>query len=382
MLNKFRSALVGSRYVATSTTKDRIVGFRKRGLVKGKRALLAYLPEHVARYLNGEKIIRFSNNGIAIYWAIALADLGYEVDIVGWDENKVKIDRDYDVFIPHGSINFKSVMSQLKKRPIVIHFSTGAYWKFHNDQERYRFNDLYRRNGISLPKDRFLSAPDSAVYNLADYVISIGGKRIKDTYPLNEVMTVNNAAYEDARSKHLLKNHKRTKQNFLYFAGAGNVHKGLDLLIEAFSELDQNLYIMGHVDEEFRNAYQGLLQLPNINIVGEVVMRTKNYREGMKKCSFCILPSCSEGQPGSVIEAMGYGLIPIVSKECFIDTSNFGFTLKDCSIEQIRKLVRKTSSLDTKNIKQLSALARNEVEAKYRPKNFYANLSGHLSKII
>lgn len=362
--------------------KNRVIGFKNRSIKSSKRALLAYLPEHVSRYLNGEKIIRFSNNGIAIGWATVLADMGYEVDVVNWDDLDVSLENSYDIFIPHGAVNFKKIYQQLSKKAKIIHFSTGSYWRFHNKQEERRIQGIYKRDGVLMQRDRYLNSSDDIVYKKSDAVISIGGKKIKNTYSYKNVYTINNACYQDNKLINYKKNYKNKNNNFLYFAGAGNIHKGLDLLIEAFSDLDQNLYIMCHLDRDFTNHYNGLLQLPNIKIIGEVVMRNKDYYQGMKECSFCILPSCSEGQPGSVIEAMSHGLIPIVSKECFIDTKNFGYTLKECSIEEIRRTVKRLSSLDSQEIFSYSARTQKEVNLHYRPDNFRVNLRNVLNKIL
>jgi hypothetical protein len=64
--NKIRSIKNRISYTAKIHGSKKVVGFKNQSIEPSKRALLAYLPEHVSRYLNGEKIIRFSNNGIAI----------------------------------------------------------------------------------------------------------------------------------------------------------------------------------------------------------------------------------------------------------------------------------------------------------------------------
>ena len=47
---------------------------------------------------------------------------------------------------------------------------------------------------------------------------------------------------------------------------------------------------------------------PNIHPVGWVTVNGSEYNELVRKCAFVILPSCSEGQSGSVVQCMYSGL--------------------------------------------------------------------------
>jgi hypothetical protein len=102
------------------SSNDLILGLRRPYYLKRKKALLSYIPSSVHSFLEGKKTVRFSNDGIAICWARALTALGYELDIITWNDTNFKIKKDYDLFICHGGVNFDRLYEQFKKIPKII----------------------------------------------------------------------------------------------------------------------------------------------------------------------------------------------------------------------------------------------------------------------
>jgi hypothetical protein len=72
---------------------------------------------------------------------------------------------------------------------------------------------------------------------------------------------------------------------------------------------------------------------------GFLPMRSPRFRELARICNWTILPTCSEGQPGSVLECMAHGLIPILPDEANISLGNIGVRLPDCSPGTIRSII-------------------------------------------
>lgn len=131
--------------------KDLILKLRRPYYFKRKKALLSYIPSSVHNYLNGKRSVRFSNDGIAISWAKVLVDLGYEVDIISWNDIKFKVDKEYELFICHGGVNFDHIYNQFNKKPKIIYFATGNYWRFHNSQELKRINNFNKKQICRCP---------------------------------------------------------------------------------------------------------------------------------------------------------------------------------------------------------------------------------------
>jgi glycosyltransferase involved in cell wall biosynthesis len=88
--------------------------------------------------------------------------------------------------------------------------------------------------------------------------------------------------------------------HFLWFGGAGLVHKGLDLLLDYFYENPSlTLHICGPIESEplFAQAYKKeLYETENIIMHGFVDIRGQVFEEIIKRCAFVVFPSCSEGQ--------------------------------------------------------------------------------------
>lgn len=352
--------------------------------VLNKRALLCYLTAPIAEDLAGQAINRFSNSGIALGWAQVLNELGYMVDVIEWNDINFTPSRTYDLVIFHGGHNFEHISRHLHGRPKIIHFLTGSYWKFNNSQEDKRRSEFKKRHGVILPRDRYISVSEDAVNEASDGIIVLGDPSMRETYPTNykKVLTINNASYPDDHFEKVKKDYVTARKNFLFFAGSGNIHKGLDLLVDAFQDLDEHLYIVTVIDQIVMEALGKELARPNIHVVGEIPMRTQPYYDVLDKCAFVILPSCSEGQAGSVVEAMNQGLIPIVSRETRLDARIFGKVLQANAIPEIQRTVHLLAEQDAKNIKTMADKTRQVALHEYSPDSFRRRLVEAINAIL
>jgi len=355
----------------------------KRERNSGKTALLSYLVPPLLPSQDKRDTTTFSNAGIAQYIPRALNELGYRVDIVNYNNKKFVPDKKYDLFIGHGGINFETISKKLDPSCIQIYFSTGIYWKEWNRVEKERFDALKKRRGIVLQADRIIESDEEYANFRADGIICLGNEHAKETYnQFPHVLKVNNAVFPDSYST-LNKDFESGRKNFLFFNGGGNVHKGLDLVLEVFSGLDLNLYVRQDIEPAFFKAYQKeLTKCPNIHLVPYLKKPSTEFYALMDRCNFIISPTCAEGQPGSVIECMAHGLIPILSKEANIDTKDFGITLTENTIAEIRSIVLEISQKPVDWYKNKSSLTIKEIEDYYSPNQFQGNMKSAIIKII
>jgi len=367
----------------------RIYGYDKylpRWYLKRRRALLDYLAQPVLDQIEGKQIIRFSNSGIVLSWAQVLNQLGYIVDVINWDDRGFSPKEDYDLVVFHGGKNFDSIYKKINNKPQTIYFSSGSYWKFSNTREDKRIKDFMRRHGTKIERDRYVYDSEDPVNTVADGIIVLGDPSMKDTYPkeYTSIFTINNASYPDEHftSAHKTKDYDKARKNFLFFAGSGNIHKGLDLLIDAFKDLDANLYIMTAPDKKVMAVFKSELKQSNIHMVGEVPMRTEKFYEIVDKCAYVILPSCSEGQAGSVVECMNQGLIPIVSKETRLDATDYGVVLNNNSISMIKRTVIAMAQLDCAKVKKMAEITREVALREHSAEKFRKNLKKTIRGII
>jgi hypothetical protein len=111
-------------------------------------------------------------------------------------------------------------------------------------------------------------------------------------------------------------------------------------------------------------------------------MRSREFYKISDKCAFVILPSCSEGQAGSVVECMNQGLIPIVTEETRLDTEGFGVTLKNASVREIKCISKKMANLSPDKIKKMTLEVRKDVLKNHSQKYFFNKIKENLYNII
>jgi glycosyltransferase involved in cell wall biosynthesis len=349
-----------------------------------KRALLSYITGPFKLSTDDPSNSQFSYTGIARSIVRVLNELGYVVDVVEWLDTVFVPKKKYDLFIGHGGCNFENIARNLPSHVIKIYFSTGIYWQEFNPREEERFRWLEKRRGIRLPYDRWIQYSEEYANESADGIICLGNQVAKDSYskfPL--VINLNNAAYHDDRYDRTKKDFASGRDKFLFFSGWGNVHKGLDLLLEAFAQVDAHLYICQAISPDFHKVYrQELEDFPNIHLMGHVPIRSPEFYELVDRCNFVILPSCAEGQPGSVVDCMHQGLIPVVSRESNIDTGDYGITLPNCSINEIVKAVNYLSQQSPDRCDKMSRQVRKVALTDFSESTFLKNMRHAIECVI
>lgn len=131
------------------------------------------------------------------------------------------------------------------------------------------------------------------------------------------------------------------KLNFLFMA---RLHrkKGIEPLVKAWAEVMlekeyTQLIIVGPDEGELDKIKPYLNN--NITYLGPQFGQKKQFL--LREAHYYILPSFKEGFPTSVVEAMGYGAIPIISIGCNfpqIFEANLGFEVKP-EVESIQKVL-------------------------------------------
>ena len=107
----------------------------------------------------------------------------------------------------------------------------------------------------------------------------------------------------------------------------------------------------------------------------------EQFCEISEKCSFTILPSCSEGVAGSVLTAMSAGIIPIVSRECGFEDDEV-IQLRDCDMETIEEAIRYYGEKDSEWIEQESIRVRQIVKDRYSRESFVQSVRAALQDVL
>ena len=300
-------------------------------------------------------------------------DLGYAVDVIDSHNQTFEPTKPYAFFFGH-RINFDRIVRLLKKECIKIAYLDTAHWVFNNQATYQRKFELQQRKGVTMVGSHRLIELNRAIEH-ADYAVMYGNQFTLGTYryankPLFRVPISTCALFPWPE----LKDHDSCRANFLWLGSHGFVHKGLDLVLEAFAGMPENhLYVCGPLEKEqdfVRVFYKELYQTPNIHAVGWVDVNGPEFIEIANKCVGLVYPSCSEGQAGTVTTAMHAGLIPVVSYESGVDVEDCGVLLKDCSIRTIQEAVQEVSHSPAGRLQHMARKAWEYARANHTREHF------------
>jgi len=329
-------------------------------------------------------LFQHTNRWESLQIARTFLDLGYRVDVINENNEYFTPTRRYSYFVGN-RINFDRIARLLNPDCVkILHIDT-AHWLFHNTAEGRRLEQLKERRGVVLSSRRTLK-PNFAIEH-ADYATVLGNEFTMGVYryagkPLFRIPISTPVLYDWPDEKDF----DRVRRRFLWFGSEGMVHKGLDLVLEAFSQMpDHHLTVCGPVrgERDFETAYRKeLYDTPNIHTAGWVDVRSAQFLEIVNNCVGLVFPSCSEGQNGGVVTCMHAGLIPIVSYESGVDVDGFGRILKHCSVETIKDSVRAVSSLPAEELRARAHRGWQYARATHTREEFARVFAGAVSEIM
>lgn len=302
-----------------------------------------------------------------------LSRLGYNVDVINYNDNRIVFFKKYDLLFEISVKDDPIYKKFIKRGAKKIAYLTGSEHNFSNNAEQKRLNDLYRRRGIMLIPRRQVPTISKNIEKY-DKCIMIGNKYNFNTYNkynIKNISFVPNTGYDFA---FVFDKYLKKSTSFIYFGSVGCVHKGLDLLLEIFTEKNFpcKLYVCGDYEKEkdFIKEYSNeLFNSNNIIPVGFVNVFSDVFRKMCEECVFSILPSCSEGCAGTVSTSISAGLIPICSRECGYE-ENEVIILDNCSKECIKNTIIECSNININTIEKMSKKCISLYESKYNIGNF------------
>lgn len=277
----------------------------------------------------------------------SFSDLGYGIDIIDCRDNKalnVIKDRKYDLIFGFGE-NFYQ-LTNLNPSAISILYMTENHPEFSYKEERKRLDYYYERHGRKLNMRR------SGVYYKKYHLqktysnIIIMGEHIYFHIQYKNPYVIFPTGLINPDFVYYNKDHKDARKHFLFLGSTGAIHKGLDLLLDVFKNReDIFLHICG-----LQKIDRNQLIMPikeNIIEYGHIDIKSETFLQLVGKCSFIILPSCSEGFSTSITTGMLHGLIPVVMKDSgFNRMGNNGIFLEDFKIDYLEMKLNELSNSD------------------------------------
>lgn len=321
---------------------ERVVHLAPAGRPAVGRALFSFIIDpFVARR---GRAIDHSHSHFWESWRMAhvLVELGFEVDVTHWTNRTFVPEPVYDLLIDvrHNLERWAPRLGPDCLR--VMHIET-AHPSFYIPAQLARLEALASRRGIRLRPFKLIE-PNRAIEH-ADAATILGNASTQATYafagvPLYPVPISQPLLYPFPERKRF----DEVRRRFLWFGSGGMVHKGLDLVLDAFSGMpDYQLTVVGPVERErsFERAYRReLYATPNIRTVGWFDVAERSFLELADAHLGLVYPSCSEGQSGGVVTCLHASLLPVVTPQVGVDVDPaFGVTLGETSIESIRAAV-------------------------------------------
>ena len=251
--------------------------------------------------------------------------------------------------------------ANLRHHKILIHIHGGKY--------------LFEKNKPLLI-DKILKS----LFNLKNPIIVLSNEEkevIQKGYRCKEVFVMPNVVDLTETSSFSRKNQKIKKRIDILFIGRITEEKGIESIIDACKILqDEGINFMLHVAGKEQGDKHYLSQMSTVlsnSFKYEGVVYGKTKSELFKQCDIFLLPSFYEGLPMSLLEAMSFAEVPIVTQVGSINTvvkdkyNGFFVNVKDG--QSIAKVVKMLIS-DPAFMKELSDNAQSTIFEKYNPSKY------------
>ena len=180
--------------------------------------------------------------------------------------------------------------------------ATGKHWRFQNRAEHLRLSALEARRGVRLQPRRI--APPGHGVELADCLTVLGDRMTIDTFaysgkPCFRIPLSTTAEFPWNAAKDFA----TCRRRFVWFGSSGMVHKGLDLVLEAFAATPElQLTVCGPVDceRDFNDFYRReLYRTPNIRTVGWIDVAAPSSPESRIRASRWSIPRARKAAPAA-----------------------------------------------------------------------------------
>lgn len=349
------------------------------GTDSDRHALMIYIT---APFMENIMIKGHTNSQEAVAMAETLRDLGYSVDIINpWYSGEIEYER-YDLVIGFRRA-FENMLTRLKDSCTSIYYLTTTNSYTANMAELQRITDFERRNGKRLDYERLeYSCIDLKKIYECDGAICLGNDHTASTYAgMFKTLVTQNATGFDIS---IDRSGTEESYDFMWYGGAGSLHKGVDLCIEAFRKIsDHKLHIVGKLDNDVYEYYKDEIDASdNVIYHGYMYRDDEEFRSLCAKCTFSLGVSCSEGQSTAMLTTIFAGLIPVCNDETGIDTEDYGgIRIESVDVDDLSDLFRGLMDIRNEEIQERREKGRSMVMAGHTIQAYIKQLADNIVKI-
>lgn len=323
-----------------------------------KKVLLCYLHLEDLDF----KAVTHANYMHANQMIKCLIDKGYCVDVCTCYNNmsyEVLKNKEYDIIIGQGEVFKRICKNQSTAQKIIFVTENNPIIVAEKYAERiayFKQRHPYINCNASIIRKGYI---DEDMFKLSDLAIIMNSRYNAESMRayFDNVFLVNSNAFintEYVFDKANLENKiKQIKRNFLWFGSDGFIHKGVDILIDAFKEMPDfsiDFYGLSATERELFHK----LRVSNTVDCGRVNVQNSEFiNEVINRHCFIIFPSCSEGMSTAVATCMAHGIIPILTKECGFEPNEYIIELRGWHVEDIKSAVKHAASMSNGQILNL-----------------------------
>lgn len=268
-----------------------------------------------------------------------------------------------------------------------IYYATGAYCRHQNKVVKERTDRFNKEHGTSIPYYRLASEHDAT--EIADAIIQIGTCHTISTYPEHlrkKIIPIRQTCHTYDITGFIDEKFKKVSYtDFVWMGSAGSILKGLDLVLDYFIQHPElNLHVFGSIDFDVWDYYKPLvLQKDNIHFYGVCDLDSDTVKNVGLKCAFVILPSASEGCPGSVINMAKLGCIPIVTPiSSFEGLEEYGTIIPSYTIAGLNSAIQTAISWSKNDIDRRIINIAEYSNKNYSCETFRHDMKNALQSII
>jgi len=279
-----------------------------------------------------------------------------EVEYIDWRENPVEKQYDMVLALPHRIKEYVGLAARVFCFPAI---AESSYTK-------NALRDEAKRLGCKV-SDCF--TPDMPVNGITYF--AIGNDFVRDKYrdkgydPI--MFSYGMPGYAFNRLK------KETDTTiFAHIATTLGLRKGFKCAVDDFLGADipnSKLICMGKIQhgEKYWYDFSKSITDKRIEILSFADNFTNKYQNVLRRAHYFLYPSLSEGQPGTVLEAMSLGVIPLLTESSGIDYYPFGKYL--CG-ENGSRMIRKAARIHGDVYENKVTEVRELVQTKYNIESF------------
>lgn len=323
-----------------------------------KKVLISYMTIAYQPNFNNECI--YHTNMLELQQIIRwFIEKDYSIDLIDSLADvlnyKNMLEKRYDVLFGFGkSFDYlKEIQVDAKK----VLYVTENDFDISHKSELQRIEYYKERTGKNVRLVRSGKYYKKDSFSNIDALITLGEPRVFEKYSMDKYY-LSPTGLKNCNYKFVDRNFDESKKNFLWFGSNGAIHKGLDLLLDAFKDINfATLHIFGL--NKYDKKILKVKEQENIKIYDKVNVQDDFFVEIVNKCSYIFMPSCSEAKSTAVLTCMRHGLIPIVTNTMgFNEYREYVTIIDDFSIDNIKRMIKKSTEID------------NEALSKYHKKVF------------